>query len=205
MRFLLVLSLLLCLFPLIHAIPATSDPASRDTPSASHSTSHSSAKNSATPASSTLASSTHKAVIDTELPPDATRTHEPTVSPSHLHHDHGGRAPSTAIVVFEILGVLAAVLVLLGIARCLFIYRRTPGHDRIAAIVDRHRLHRELQQLERNPTMFRRTSVSEPPPPPYLRPPDYEDEHTPLSRSRPHGSNPSVSFAAEQTHLRPNG
>ncbi|KAJ7068570.1 hypothetical protein C8F01DRAFT_1118585 [Mycena amicta] len=198
---------LLCLlFHFIHALPADSDePVSRDTSASgstvSQTTPHPSADGSTTKAeSSTPHLSTHKATTDankhhaasSQKPTDQitvpvpTRTGAPTPSFTHFHpHPAGQHHQSIAVLIFEIVGVLAGVLVMLGIIRCLFIYHRTPQHDRVTAILHRHQLQREMEELERNPPQRDRNSVLEPPPPPYLRPPDYEDESTPLSRPRP--------------------
>ncbi|KAJ7228360.1 hypothetical protein GGX14DRAFT_612391 [Mycena pura] len=124
-----------------------------------------------------------------------THFHAPPPLPSPQSSPH---RTSIAALVFEILGVLAAVLLLLSIARCVYIYKRTPAHDRISTILHRHQLQREMEELERNPARIR--GSIEPPPPPYLRPPSYENEHTPLSRSSRRGS---VSYASEIPQPQP--
>ncbi|KAJ7490286.1 hypothetical protein B0H11DRAFT_1018728 [Mycena galericulata] len=134
----------------------------------------------------------------------------PAAAPSHFHpHPPPSSLPqqrqqhpqSVVAIVFEVLGALAGFLLLLSLLRCLYSYKRTPRRDRIAAVLHRHQLQREMEELERNPPV-RRHSI--PPPPPYLAPPVYpEDENTPLSR------HPSTPYAADgpesPSALPPNG
>jgi len=117
-------------------------------------------------------------------------------------HPHPRHNESTAAIVFEVLGALAGLLLFLGLLRCLYSYNRTPHRDRIAAVLHRHQLQREMEELERNPPEPRRSL--EPPPPPYLAPPVYpDDEYTPLSRRQ------SVSYPedtrSQPSTLPPNG
>jgi hypothetical protein len=80
-----------------------------------------------------------------------------------------------------VLGVLAAILgliLLFNLLRCLNSYFRTPGYDRVAAILQRHGLHREMREQQHtwNPLGRRRQSNNTdfvPPPPPYIPPPSY--------------------------------
>jgi hypothetical protein len=76
--------------------------------------------------------------------------------------------------VFEVLGGVVAGLLLLSFLRCCNNYRKTPRRDRIADIVHRHNLQRELEELERNPRTLRRPSLPEPAPPYFPRPPSYD-------------------------------
>ncbi|KAJ7129379.1 hypothetical protein C8R44DRAFT_872654 [Mycena epipterygia] len=118
----------------------------------------------------------------TQIPsgPNPTRpATPPPVKPSFHPHPHP-QGQSVAALVFEILGGLAGCLLVLSLLRCVYSYNRTPNRDRITAILHRHQLQREMEELERNPPDPRR-SVE--PPPPYLAPPTYpDDEHTLLSR-----------------------
>jgi len=212
---------------LIYAAPADNVPANSPTQTSSTESSSNPGKSGS---STSTHLSTHKATTDdrhpattsgaehatahptaTTDPPAASTTRDassPSESIQHHHPDDGHHSTSTAVLIFEILGVLAAVLVVLGIVRCLLIYSRTPNQDRIVNILHRHQLQREMEELERNPRLFHRNSLIEPPPPPYLRPPDYQDDCTPLSRP---GHRPNLSLAessvlaAEQVPLRPNG
>nr|GAT53623.1 predicted protein [Mycena chlorophos] len=117
--------------------------------------------------------------------PDPTQHHPwfPPPSQSSIpittHHE------SLAALVFEIIGILAALVVAFSVIRCFIIYKRTPQRDRILNILHRHQLQREMEELERNPPMpWQRPSI-DPPPPPYLRPPDYEDDSESALLSRP--------------------
>ncbi|KAJ7753973.1 hypothetical protein DFH07DRAFT_941200 [Mycena maculata] len=96
----------------------------------------------------------------------------PSASGAHASH-----SASVIIILLEALGVLTGVLILLALLRCFYSYRRTPNRDRILALLHRHQLQREMEELERNPPESRRSLVA---PPPYVRPPSYPDEHTQL-------------------------
>lgn len=82
-------------------------------------------------------------------------------------------------IAFEVIGGVVALIVLVGLARCYIVWRRTPPRDRIAALMSRHRLEREMEEMERE-RMERLSQALEarrwrPPPPPYQPPPpDYE-------------------------------
>ncbi|KAJ7752794.1 hypothetical protein DFH07DRAFT_1061613 [Mycena maculata] len=142
-------------------------------------------------------------VISTPKPPIFTNRPVPTHSFGHSPAPSASQTPqaqhtvSVASIVLEVLGALAGVIFLLSLLRCLYIYYRTPARDRVTAILHRHQLQREMEELERNPRERRRSL--EPPPPPYLPPPpSYDNEHTPLSRLQ------SVSSYADG-QLPPNG
>ncbi|KAH9482790.1 hypothetical protein JR316_0004890 [Psilocybe cubensis] len=79
------------------------------------------------------------------------------------------------LIAFEVIGGLALAGVLLSLIRCYYNYKRTPHRDRIADILQRHHLQRELEELERNPHLLRRPSLREPAPPYFPRPPSYDD------------------------------
>ncbi|EIW61687.1 uncharacterized protein TRAVEDRAFT_27209 [Trametes versicolor FP-101664 SS1] len=106
-------------------------------------------------------------------PPTATApSRAPPVAPAS-----SGQPP--VAIAFEVLGGLVAVGLLAGIARCFIVWRRTPPRDRIAALMSRHQLEREMEEMERE-RMERLNQALEarrwrPPPPPYQPPPpDYE-------------------------------
>ncbi|KAJ3511950.1 hypothetical protein NLJ89_g3804 [Agrocybe chaxingu] len=132
----------------------------------------------------------------------------------------GGQRP--IIIAFEVLGGLAGAAILFFIGRCLYNYKKAPKRDRIAEILQRHHLEREMEELERNPLALRRTSIQEPAPPYFPRPPSYDETrmapavssaaraeytqvatHSPPSSPPPtHMSLPSVSRSPD-VHLSP--
>ncbi|KAH8113438.1 hypothetical protein DFH11DRAFT_1602048 [Phellopilus nigrolimitatus] len=81
---------------------------------------------------------------------------------------------SITAIVFEVVGGILGLALLVGCGCCLHKYHRTPRQDRIAALVDRHMLERELAEME-EARQERRVSLVCPPPPPYQRAPDYEE------------------------------
>ncbi|OSD04648.1 hypothetical protein PYCCODRAFT_1424028 [Trametes coccinea BRFM310] len=102
----------------------------------------------------------------------------PTAAPISTPAPAAKSQPPIAIA-FEVLGGIIALLVLLGLARCFIVWRRTPARDRIAALVDRHQLEREMEEQERE-RMERLSRALEarrwrPPPPPYQPAPEYEE------------------------------
>lgn len=90
----------------------------------------------------------------------------------HTPSSHSGQKP--IFVVFAVLGGVLVSGLLLGLVRCCYQYKKAPGRDRIAEILNRHNLQREMEELERNPRMLRRPSLREPAPPYYPAPPSYE-------------------------------
>ncbi|OCH94334.1 hypothetical protein OBBRIDRAFT_165896 [Obba rivulosa] len=105
-------------------------------------------------------------------PPTAT---SPTVigaSSSHSHHQ-----PAVAIV-FEVLAGVVGLIVVLVLGRCCYSWQKTPRQDRIAALMNRHALDREMAELERARLQERlrvRQAERVPPPPPYIPdPPAYD-------------------------------
>lgn len=110
-------------------------------------------------------------------------------------HSQSGQKPIS--IVFEVLGGLFASALILGFIRCYHNYRKTPGRDRIADILQRHHLQRELEELERNPVLLRRhQSLREPAPPYFPRPPSYEN---PNQRT----SMPPVTLGRGEDHPQP--
>jgi len=94
-------------------------------------------------------------------------TSAPPPHPSH-------HQPPVAIA-FEVIGGLALLSLILCCSRCVYKYKRMPERDRISAVVDRHRLERELEEMEEAQPYRRRTSLTRPPPPAYQNAPAYED------------------------------
>jgi hypothetical protein len=83
---------------------------------------------------------------------------------------------NTTAIFFEVFGGLVGFVLILGLTRCLYNYSKTPPRDRISAVVNRHQLQREMEELERNPLALRRASLREPAPPPYVpKPPSYSE------------------------------
>ncbi|KAF9478177.1 hypothetical protein BDN70DRAFT_933631 [Pholiota conissans] len=134
--------------------------------------------------------------------PGSTPTHSRTFNPDapahtrnpfqnpHVKPSRSGQKPIS--IVFEVLGGVAASALLLGFIRCFHNYRKTPARDRIADILHRHQLQRELEELGRNPHILRRHhSIRDPAPPYFPRPPSYENVLP---------SMPPVSIASSRDH-----
>jgi hypothetical protein len=126
-------------------------------------------------------------------PPPLFSGHTPPFS-GHPHPPPNKSSPavsrhiSPVAVVFAVLGGLLGLLVLFGIMRCLISYGRTPDHDRVAAFINRHRIQREMEELEEQQyhSFIRRSSLNGPPPPPYLpRPPSYHGHRDEVSAATP--------------------
>jgi len=105
--------------------------------------------------------------------PRPSRTNHPFV-PFHTGDpppsQHSGQKP--ILVVFEVLGGLLALGFLLCLGRCCYQYKKAPKRDRIAEVLHRHHLQREMEELERNPQ--RRPSL-DPAPPYFPKPPSYKE------------------------------
>lgn len=132
----------------------------------------------------------------------ATRTN-PAVVPFHT----GATPPSQQsgqkpiFVVFEVLGGLLASGLLLGLGRCCYQYRKAPKRDRIAEVLNRHNLQRELEELERNPQILRRLSLREPAPPYYPAPPSYEVTSSPGTNYTDMGTHNLPSSSSSQPSI----
>ncbi|KAI0335659.1 hypothetical protein GY45DRAFT_1240269 [Cubamyces sp. BRFM 1775] len=102
----------------------------------------------------------------------------PTNTIPHAHSSTDKGQPPAAIA-FEILGGIIALLVVVGLARCYISYLRAPRRDRIASVVDRHQLEREMAERQHEELEGLRRVLEarrwHPPPPPYQRAPDYEE------------------------------
>ena len=102
----------------------------------------------------------------------------PSSSPSDSSTTRSSHHQSAAAILFEVIGGLTGLAFIIGCSRCVYKYKRTPRQDRIAAVVDRHLLERELAALEEAQEQMRQTrrnSLVRPPPPPYQRAPEYEE------------------------------
>ena len=139
------------------------------------------------------------------FPPGPTKTNHPIV-PFHTADPppsrHSGQEP--IFVAFEVVGGLLALGFLLCFGRCCYQYRKAPKRDRIAEVLNRHHLQRELEELGRNPQILRRLSLHEPAPPYGPDPPSYEVTPPPIitgtnytdmaTRNLPSGSPPQPSI-----------
>ncbi|KAF8974169.1 hypothetical protein BDZ97DRAFT_1911383 [Flammula alnicola] len=184
MHFRPVLFFLFYVLQLVTAVPASSS-SSHSSSSSSSSTSH---RSSSIHIPHTLPSTRPNSILGTHAPVFPTHTRIPPVpnnpvftnAPTHTRDpfqgpSHASQPSQKPIsIVFEVLGGLFAVALLLGFLRCFHNYRKTPHRDRIADILQRHQLHRELEELERNPAALRRPSLREPAPPYFPRPPSYD-------------------------------
>lgn len=106
------------------------------------------------------------------------RTTQPSIpihtgEPLHVVHPHRSSPPSIAII-FGVLAGTIAFGVIVSLTRCFYMYKKTPKRDRIAEVLNRHHLQRELAQLEGNSIIIRRPSLREPAPPYFPRPPSYD-------------------------------
>ena len=133
--------------------------------------------------------------------PGPVHTHTPVPNPtrapikSSAAPSQSGQKPIS--IVFEVLGGLFASAFILGFIRCYHNYRKTPGRDRIADILQRHQLQRELEELERNPVLLpRHQSLREPAPPYFPRPPSYDN-------SNQRTSMPPVTLGRGEDHPQP--
>jgi hypothetical protein len=95
--------------------------------------------------------------------------------PPNPHHQH-----QTAIAItFGVLGCLAMAIFAFGLFRCCYSYKKTPQPDRIAALLNRHHLQTEMDEIARRAG---RKPSRGPPPPPYVpKPPEYESVVDPAS------------------------
>jgi hypothetical protein len=109
-------------------------------------------------------------------PPFPTRT-TPPIIPVQTQTPHTPSSHSSQKSIFIVFAVLGGVLVsglLLGLVRCCYQYKKAPGRDRIAEVLNRHNLQREMEEIERNLQILGRLSPREPAPPYDPAPPSYE-------------------------------
>lgn len=134
-----------------------------------------------------------------------TQTHVP--APAHTRHpdDKSRHRRQTPIIIFfEVLCGVVAVALFLGILRFCCSYRKTPAHDRVTGVINRHRLQMELDELQRRPPVRRRFSVQDPAPPYVPRPPSYVEvsasrgpEYTEVPIASPPNSPPLLRASLE--------
>lgn len=88
------------------------------------------------------------------------------------------RGQSGVAIAFEVLGGALALILLITLGRCYYSYRKTPPRDRIGALLSRHQLEREIEEMERDRVERVRAALEayrwRPPPPPYQPAPAYE-------------------------------
>jgi hypothetical protein len=107
---------------------------------------------------------------------------------NHRHHDH-----ARFMIFFEVLAGAITLFFLLGLVRCLYSYKKTPARDRIAALLNRHSVHTEMEELGQRARG--RDSFQRPPPPPYVPPPPTYDITmgcSPPTPPIPHIPNPAI-------------
>ncbi|KAJ7498639.1 hypothetical protein FB451DRAFT_1384439 [Mycena latifolia] len=220
--------LLLSLLPSLFAAPAsvTPDEAEGSSTSASASTLRQSTPESSTPAELSTTAGT-RTTSPPSRKPTATTKHRvvtpttkngqitlrpgnpsPTIpasppSRSHTHPPNHSHSQPVAALVLEILGALAGCIFLLSLMRCIYSYNRTPARDRITAILHRHQLQREMEELERHPPNHRASLVE--PPPPYVAPPPSYPAVEETSLSRQHSFSSAQETHGQLSPLRPNG
>ncbi|PSR93768.1 hypothetical protein PHLCEN_2v4663 [Hermanssonia centrifuga] len=98
---------------------------------------------------------------DNENPPQTHRSGQPIVA-----------------IVFEALAGVVGLFILYGLSRCLWSWKHTPERDRVASLLSRHYLEREMEEREREQMEQRMLRAVPrplpPPPPPYQHAPSYE-------------------------------
>ncbi|TFK55581.1 hypothetical protein OE88DRAFT_1651955 [Heliocybe sulcata] len=150
-----------------------------DHASSSRSTLHLSATSHHTPVSAP--SSNHTTPITmTRVPAPIVTNHPPNPQmphPSPRPDRNLPRGPSAGVIVGAALGSLASIIVLASFARCLYTWRKQPDRDRIAEVVDRYQVQREMEEMAREDLEALRESVRRAPSPPPL--PLYNDSRLP--------------------------
>ncbi|KAH7916285.1 hypothetical protein BJ138DRAFT_1139997 [Hygrophoropsis aurantiaca] len=90
----------------------------------------------------------------------------------HLHHQL-----EAVSVVFIVLGGIGGVTLVFFLFRCWYSYHKTPRRDRIATLLSRYNLEREMAEMEHEAPR-RRWSLPLPPPPYQPPPPRYLSPET---------------------------
>lgn len=125
------------------------------------------------------------------LPPPHRTTHpwippHPSSTSSSLGHPYPASTSIKPIAIVGIVfGVLVSVTFMFGFARCWWNWRRTPSQDRIATLLHRYHLQREMEEAAVEPI---RARVERPPPPPYRPPPPGYENVLPSSPPPAHMS-----------------
>lgn len=109
-----------------------------------------------------------------------------TSAPKHLpltrHH-------KPIVIVFIVLGGLILLGILSSIARCGWSWYKTPSRDRIAGLLNRYHLEREMEEAAVVEPLRARAMV--PPPPPYFPPPPEYGSMMPSSPPPAHIDEPT--------------
>jgi len=113
------------------------------------------------------------------VPPGMVTTAPPRPNPVNTPVAPSHHQSTAAIAIESVVGFIALVVLAL-LLRCFYKWKRAPRRDRIAALLSRHQLEREMEELEREDLerrmrQVRRSSLYRPPPPPYLQAPSYEE------------------------------
>ena len=121
--------------------------------------------------------SSHTSPFSFSHHPQPTST-TPSSSTQHSHH-----RIRTMTILGIVFGGLAGFVLVLSVARCWWSWRKTPSRDRIASLMHRYNLEREMEQATVEPL---RARVRRPPPPPYRHPPPGYDSVMPSSPPAAH-------------------
>jgi hypothetical protein len=146
----------------------------------------------------TTTHSFHVLQSDTHRPPTATHTTSRSSLPTSGARHH--QRPIT--IAFAVFGGIVGLAFTCSFLRCLYSYKKTPARDRIASLVHRHQLHREMEELQRSARPLRRSSLYRPAPPPYFPPPPSYVEADRPSSATSRTAVPATSYAAPLTGLR---
>jgi hypothetical protein len=112
---------------------------------------------------------THRPQVPTLSTPFVLTWHPPPPTPSSsLRHVHSHHHLQTTAIVGIVIGAAVGLVLILSVGRCWWSWRKTPSRDRIAALMHRYNLEREMEDAVVRPLSAR---VRRPPPPPYRPPP----------------------------------
>ena len=133
--------------------------------------------------------------------PGPTRTNHPVplhtgATPLSQDPQQSGQKP--IFVVFEVLGGLLALGLLLGLGRCCYQYKKAPKRDRIAEFLSRYSLELELAN-ERRPSPNH--TLPEPAPAYYPAPPSYEVTSSPGTNYTDMGTHNLPSSSSSQPSI----
>ncbi|KZT29246.1 hypothetical protein NEOLEDRAFT_1238709, partial [Neolentinus lepideus HHB14362 ss-1] len=118
--------------------------------------------------------------IITRVPSPIVTNHPPNPPISHFSPRPGRNrpsGPSPGLIIGVVVGGIVGTVVLLSFARCLYSWRKQPARNRIAEVMNRHQVHREMEELAREDLEAFAASVRRAPSPPPL--PLYNDSRLP--------------------------